>query len=71
MAYTSPLKLISDQNPPRPNQPEEVDDDEEFIFSLPAGVADELSKSVGNQGPATHEPRPPSGWWGRLFSWDG
>ena len=70
-AYTTPLKLVSDQNPPRPQQPDEVDGDEEFIFSLPAGVADELSKNVGNKGPATRPPRPHPGrsLWSRIWPW--
>lgn len=71
MTYQTPLKLVSDQNPPRPQQPEEVADDEEFIFSLPAGVAEELEKNVGNKGPATQPPRPLPGrsLWSRIWPW--
>lgn len=71
MPNITPLKLVSAEKCPRPIQPEEVDDDEELVFSLPAGVAETLAGSVGNQGPATQEPRPDLGWWGRLFDWNG
>lgn len=71
MTYPSPLKLVSDNNPPRPNQPDMVDDDEEFIFSLPAGVAEELAGTVGNKAPATPPARPLPGrsLWSRVWPW--
>jgi hypothetical protein len=81
MAYTSPLKLVSSENSPRPAQPEEIDGEAEMMFTLPAGVAETLSKvagspagSVGNQGPArlpgrpvVLRARPRPGWFRRLL----
>lgn len=68
MTCTSPLKLVSGEKSPRPIQPDMVDDDEEFILSLPDGVAEGLAENVGNKGPATPPARP---LLGRLRDWLG
>jgi hypothetical protein len=47
--------------PLQPNQPDDLDGDEEMIFTLPADMAGELAESVGNQGPATSGHRPATG----------
>lgn len=58
MARTSTLRLVSSENPPRPSWPDDLDDDEILDWSLPAGVADDLSKNLGNPSPATPATRP-------------
>lgn len=69
MPHPASLRLATSSDSPRPVRTEEVDDDEILEFTLPASVAEDIRKNLGNQDRPPPATRPLAGRLRRFLRW--